>query len=116
MNKVRREYCSKGKHPHWRAWAAKYDMSTSQAPFNWSWTGNFCTFCGARVSGVAGGVPYQSEAVRLKVLRNTTISQADIEAARARTNKLREKREELKRRIQARKCSAVHDREGNATG
>lgn len=65
MNRIKRDYCSKGKHPNWRAWHAKYDMSV----ISWPLLGEFCTYCGAMVHGVASGAPSAREAGRLRVLR-----------------------------------------------
>ena len=46
MNRMTRDYCSKGKHPKWKAWKAKYDMSTTA----WKWLGEFCTNCGCQLN------------------------------------------------------------------
>lgn len=53
MNRIQRDYCSQQHHPKWRAWTAKYDMST----LAWKWMGNFCIYCGARVEGEGSGAP-----------------------------------------------------------
>lgn len=46
MNRAKRDYCSIGIHPAWKAWVAKYDMSC----LPWTYVGNFCEICGARLS------------------------------------------------------------------
>lgn len=53
MRKVKRDYCNKGRHPKWRAWRAKYDMSN----IKWSWIGNFCVFCNAKINSSAADGP-----------------------------------------------------------
>lgn len=51
MNRIKRDYCSKGFHPNWRAWKANYNMSTVQ----WSHEGNTCVFCNADVTKSSAG-------------------------------------------------------------
>lgn len=46
MNRIKRDYCSKGIHPNWRAWKANYDMSD----VTWTYKGNVCVYCNADVS------------------------------------------------------------------
>lgn len=66
MNKTKREYCSKGHHPKWRAWKAKYSGAVT-----WKWVGNFCVYCGALVEDVLpDGSPRLNEATRLRILRS----------------------------------------------
>lgn len=50
MNKVKRDYCNKNRHPNWRAWEAKYDMTT----LKWNHIGNFCIYCGAQLTSTNG--------------------------------------------------------------
>ena len=45
MNRVERDYCSKGRHPRWKAWTAHYENQgflTTKMTIT-------CDFCGARV-------------------------------------------------------------------
>lgn len=81
MNKMKRDYCSKGKHPRWRAWTAKYDMTV----IAWPWLGNFCTGCGERLDDTVGSGPPKTE--KENVLR------------------MRERINELRRKIRLRKRS-----------
>ncbi len=48
MVRYKRDYCNKNYHPHWRAWHARYDMSTT----TWRHLGLFCVYCGARIPDI----------------------------------------------------------------
>jgi len=64
MNRVKKDYCSKGIHPNWRAWEAKYDMSTIE----WKHTGCFCQYCNKPLSetNVRGaGAPRENGYIKL---------------------------------------------------
>lgn len=56
MNRIKRDYCSKGLHPNWRAWKAAHDMSTTQ----WSYKGSNCVYCGADVTKSSVGSAYNN--------------------------------------------------------
>ena len=55
MRRVKRDYCGLGKHPKWKAWVAKYDMTDVN---HWPHIGNFCIYCNVPVSDtVANNAP-----------------------------------------------------------
>jgi hypothetical protein len=63
MNKVKKDYCSKNLHPKWRAWVAKYDMSSVE----WKLTGCYCIFCNKDlgINNVIGsGAPKENQYIK----------------------------------------------------
>lgn len=98
MNKAKRDYCSKGRHPKWRAWVAKYNSDN----INWPWIGNFCIYCGALVPDVIGdGAPRHQTLGRLRVLRNGAVSHSDYQAEQKRLDKYHENKRAVLDRIRA---------------
>lgn len=75
MNRTKRDYCTKGRHPNWREFVARYDFST----IAWPWLGNFCKHCGAPVNGVGAGSPDSRVFNRLKMLRDGNADGRDLD-------------------------------------
>lgn len=88
MNRHKRDYCSKGEHPNWKACVAKYDMTT----IHWSYLGVFCIYCGARVVGVLGAdSPGVAWVRRQRFFRSGEVMYSEYEATQARGRERREK-------------------------
>lgn len=88
MNKVKRDYCSKGRHPKWKAWVAKYDMASVQ----WSWRGDYCIYCGGKVDESVA-TPAHTDYARMRGLRGgAQVPAEEYEAAQERSTARNNKR------------------------
>lgn len=100
MNRCERDYCSKGFHPRWKAWTAKY--AYTGIPGQTKWQGDFCIYCGAKVDGVSDIPPDRKRLARLRVLRGKDVEHADYRHERERLIKYSTQRSDLLWRIRSR--------------